>query len=311
MSRYHQPVMLETCIRELKLKDHGIYVDATLGGGGHSLGMLKANPNIRLFAIDQDADAIAEASELLQDYPVTIIKANFQQLRTQLAYHKVKGIDGILFDLGVSSYQLDEAERGFSFDKDAILDMRMDRDQNLTAKDLINESSVDELKRIFKEYGEDAASGRIARAVEKARQNKEIVSTKELADIIESVVGTGSKESLKSKVRIFQALRIEVNNELGVLSSVLTDAINLLNPGGRIVVMSYHSLEDRIVKNAFRLAAQGCICPPAMIHCTCDHKRQLKIISKRPLVASADELAQNIRSRSVKLRVAEKIEGKK
>jgi 16S rRNA (cytosine1402-N4)-methyltransferase len=311
MSQYHQPVMSETCIRELKLRDHGIYVDATLGGGGHSLGILKAKPNIRLIGFDQDLDAIKEASELLKDYPVTIIKANFRHLRTELAYHKIKGIDGILFDLGVSSHQLDEATRGFSFDKEAALDMRMDRDQELTAQDLVNNSSVAELKRIFKEYGEDNASGRVARAIERSREVKEIVSTKDLAAIIESVVGIGSKESLKTKVRIFQALRIAVNDELGVLSAVLTDAINLLNPGGRIVVMSYHSLEDRIVKNAFRFAAKGCICPPAMIHCTCDHKKQVKIISKRPLAASADELAQNIRSRSVKLRVAEKTKGEK
>lgn len=311
MSNYHRPVMLNTCITQLKLKAGGIYVDATLGGGGHSHAILMANPKIKLYGFDQDEEALEVASELLGDYPAVLIKANFRDLRTQLAYHKVKGIDGILFDLGVSSHQIDEASRGFSFDKDAALDMRMDKQQKLTAADVVNTYPLFELKRILKEYSEDNASGRIARAIERAREHKDIASTRELAEIIESVVGVGTKESLKSKVRIFQALRIEVNDELGALSAALTDAINLLRPGGRIVVMSYHSLEDRIVKNAFRLAAQDCICPPAMINCNCDHRRKLKIISKRPLTANPEEISENIRSRSAKLRVAEKIKGEK
>ncbi len=311
MSKYHQPVMEKTCIDLLRLKAGGIYVDATLGGGGHSLAMLRANPEIRLFAFDQDEQAIAEASQTLKGYPVTLIKANFRDLRTQLAYNKVKSIDGILFDLGVSSHQLDNAARGFSFDKDAPLDMRMDKDQDFCAKDVINDYPFEKLKRILKEYGEDSASGRIARAIENARAEREISSTKELAGIIESVVGIGSKESLKSKVRVFQAIRIEVNAELDALTYVLNDAINLLNPAARIVVMSYHSLEDRIVKNTFKLAAQDCICPPAIINCICNHKSRIKIISKRPLTADAEEIKNNIRSRSAKLRVAERKMGEK
>lgn len=309
MSSYHQPVMAKTCIQMLELKAGKIYVDATLGGAGHALAMYQEEPGIRLYAFDQDADAISEARERLADYDPVLIQANFRDLRTRLSYNRVKGIDGILFDLGVSSHQLDDAERGFSFDKDAALDMRMNREQELTAGQVVNESSRGELKRIFKEYGEEQASGRIARAIENARENKAIATTKELSTIIEGVVGVGSKESLKTKVRIFQALRIFVNDELAALSSALMDAINLLNPGGRIVVMSYHSLEDRIVKNIFRLEATGCICPPAIINCICEHKSKLKIITKRPLMADSEEISSNVRSRSAKLRVAEKKKG--
>jgi 16S rRNA (cytosine1402-N4)-methyltransferase len=306
MSRYHQPVMAKTCIDLLKLRAGGIYVDATLGGGGHALAMYAQEPEIKLYGFDQDADAIAEAGQTLKEYDPILIQANFRELRTQLAFNKVKSIDGILFDLGVSSHQLDMAERGFSFDRDAALDMRMNRDQSLTAGKIVNEYPMGELKRIFKEYGEEQASGRIARAIERARESKTIGSTRELATIIEQVVGIGSKESLKTKVRIFQALRICVNDELNALSAVLEDAINLLNPGGRIVVMSYHSLEDRIVKNAFRLAARDCICPTAIINCVCDHKSKINLVSKRPLSADSEEIESNVRSRSAKLRVAEK-----
>ena len=306
MSNYHQPVMVKTCLEMLQLKAGGIYVDATLGGGGHALAMYEAEPEIKLYAFDQDADAIAESKEKLADYDPVLIQANFRDLRTSLAYNKVKGIDGILFDLGVSSHQIDEAERGFSFDRDAALDMRMDQGQELTAGQVVNESSYNELRRIFREYGEEQSAGRIARAIEHARESEAIATTKDLAAIIEGVVGVGSKESLKTKVRIFQALRIFVNDELKALSSALTDAINLLNPGGRIVVMSYHSLEDRIVKNLFRLEATDCICPPIIINCVCEHKSKLKIITKRPLTTDAEEISSNVRSRSAKLRAAEK-----
>lgn len=310
MSTYHQPVMANTCIQQLRLKAKGIYVDATLGGAGHALAMYQREPQIRLYAFDQDADAIFEARQRLAAYDPVLIQANFRDLRTSLAYNKVKSIDGILFDLGVSSHQLDDAQRGFSFDKDAALDMRMNRAQELTAGQVVNESSLGTLRRIFKEYGEDQAFGRIARAIERARAEKTIATTKDLATIIESVVGIGSKESLKTKVRIFQALRIFVNDELEALSAALKDAINLLNPGGRIVVMSYHSLEDRIVKNIFKLEATDCICPPAIINCICGHKSKLKIITKRPLMADSEEISSNVRSRSAKLRVAEKKKGK-
>jgi 16S rRNA (cytosine1402-N4)-methyltransferase len=310
MSSYHEPVMAAKCIELLNLQAGKIYVDATLGGGGHALAMLKAEPRIRLYAFDQDAEALREAKENLQGYEAILIQANFKDLRTQLAYHKVKAIDGILFDLGVSSHQLDETSRGFSFDRDATLDMRMNTDQELSARQVVNKFSMEELKRIFKEYGEEQASTKIAKAIEREREKGEITSTRQLAAIIESVAGTGTKESLKTKVRIFQALRICVNDELSALSYALNDAINLLNPGGRIVVMSYHSLEDRIVKNKFKLEEQDCLCPPAIIKCICTHKSKIKILSKRPIMAEADEIAANSRSRSAKLRVAEKKWGK-
>lgn len=310
MSIFHTPVMLQESIRFLGLKAGKVYVDATTGGGGHSLAMLKAQPEIRLFCFDQDASAIEEATEViaseLGDLPnVEFIQANFAAMRTELALRKIKGIDGILFDLGVSSHQLDCDERGFSFDKNAALDMRMDTGKDYSAYNAINELDAKALSKIFWQYGEEQASSRIAKAIEASP--KPIQTTKELARIIESVVGTGSKESLKTKVRIFQALRIYVNSELDSLTSALTDAINLLNPGGRIVVMSYHSLEDRIVKQAFRLAAQVCTCPPAIINCVCKHQKQLELLTKSPLTASDEELSANPRSRSAKLRAAEKI----
>lgn len=307
MSAFHQPVMVSECLMHLNLRSGKTYVDATLGGGGHSLAMLSQQPGISLYAFDQDEQALQEASGHLEAGKATLIKANFKHLRTQLAYHKVKQIDGILFDLGVSSHQLDNAQRGFSFDKPAPLDMRMDRDLELSAREALNTLSTRELSRIFKEYGEELAAGRIARAIEKAREEKEIASTSDLARIIESVAGTGSKESLKTKVRVFQALRIYVNDELACLQSALKDAINILAPGGRIVVLSYHSLEDRIVKNTFRETAKGCICPPSIITCVCQHQQQLRLITSRPITASDQELKDNVRSRSAKLRAAEKI----
>lgn len=306
MTRYHLPVLADKCAEHLNLRAGGIYVDATVGGGGHSLNLLKREPSIRLFAFDQDGEAIAEAQETLKEYQPTFIKSNFRELRTQLAFRKIKTIDGILFDLGVSSHQFDEAERGFSFDKDALLDMRMDRDAELSAHEIVNEYEITELRKIFREYGEENLATKIARTIDIERQKKEIRTTGELAGIIEIVAGKGTKESLKTKVRIFQALRIEVNDELNALGYALRDAIHLLAPGGRIVVLSYHSLEDRIVKNIFREAEMDCLCPPAIIKCICDHKRQLKVLTRRPLIADENELAENIRSRSAKLRAAEK-----
>jgi 16S rRNA (cytosine1402-N4)-methyltransferase len=305
MSEYHVPVMVQESIRLLNLKAGGIYVDATTGGGGHSLAMLKAVPGIRLFCFDQDEEALAEAEQTLNGYPgVELIQANFAAFRTELALRKIKGIDGILFDLGVSSHQLDCRERGFSFDRNAPLDMRMDQGKDYSAFNAVNELKEAELTVILREFGEEPAARKIARAI--ANAPKPLETTGDLARVIETVVGAGSKESLKTKVRVFQALRIQVNDELTSLSRGLTDAINLLFPEGRIVVLSYHSLEDRIVKQAFRLAEQQCICPPAIIKCVCDHRRQLKVLTRNPLTASEDELVLNPRSRSAKLRAAEK-----
>lgn len=311
MRNYHDPVMVNECLRMLALKPGGSYVDATLGGGGHSLSMLQACPEIRLYAIDQDSEALSVAEKTLRDFAdrVTLLKSNFEQLRTLLAFEQVKQIDGILYDLGVSSHQLDEGSRGFSFDQDAPLDMRMDGEQEYTAANAVNELPAKELGRIIHEYSEELSAGRIARAIEKVRETTPITTTRQLSALIESVVGSGSKESLKTKVRVFQALRIYVNRELNVLAPSLKDAINLLAPGGRIVVMSYHSLEDRIVKNVFRDAATGCKCPPQILNCVCGQTKRIKVLTSRPLTADDAELAQNIRSRSAKLRAAEKLGG--
>jgi len=313
MNTYHTPVMLAECVAWLQPRTGGVYVDATLGGGGHTLGMLKAAKGIMVYGFDQDADALAEAKERLSEYgnSCELIGTNFSRLRTELALRKVKSIDGALFDLGVSSHQLDEQSRGFSFDGDAPLDMRMDRGQAYTAADAVNTLTQAELTRIFKEYGEELNAGRIAAKIVKERVKQPLQTTADLARVVESVAGKGSKESLKSKARIFQALRIHVNRELDVLAPALQDAIDLLAPGGRIVVLSYHSLEDRIVKNIFKTAADGCVCPPKAMSCNCGKHKQLALLNKKPLVPSDEETDSNSRSRSVKLRAAEKIMGEK
>ncbi|MCB5224370.1 MAG: 16S rRNA (cytosine(1402)-N(4))-methyltransferase RsmH [Candidatus Cloacimonadaceae bacterium] len=313
MSQFHVPVMLDECVEFLQPRDGGVYVDATLGGGGHSLGLLTKNPNIRVYGFDQDENALAQAREKLAGFAdrVEFIRANFSRMRTELALRRVKNIDGVIFDLGVSSHQLDTSERGFSFDGDAPLDMRMDSSLNYCAKDAVNELGKAELSRIFKEYGEELNAGRIAAKIVSQRVNKPLQSTSDLVKTIESVVGKGSRESLKSKARIFQALRIYVNRELEVLEPALRDAINLLSPGGRIAVLSYHSLEDRIVKNVFREARDGCVCPPEAMDCVCGKRKQVILICKKPLEAGEEEILNNIRSRSAKLRVAEKILGEK
>jgi len=309
MNQYHQPVMKQESLQHLQLKAGGIYVDATLGGGGHSLAMLMAEPRIRLYAFDQDDEAIQYAGERLAEFreQVDLIPANFSKLRTKLAFAKVRGIDGILFDLGVSSHQIDDRGRGFGFDTDSELDMRMNRSQALTAAKLINTSSERDLCKIISEYGEELHAKRIAMRIVKARAQSPLRSCRDLSKLIEDTVSGNPKEVIKSKARVFQSLRIAVNDELEVLKLALADAINLLNPGGRIVVISYHSLEDRIVKNTFKRAAEGCICPPQILKCVCSNRITLKLISGKPLLASEEEISHNSRSRSAKMRVAEKM----
>ncbi len=303
---FHTPVMVQQCLFYLNLRAGKIYVDATTGGGGHSLALLQRQPEIKLYCFDQDTEAIEEAGKTLGSYPnVELIKANFKQLRTELAYRKVKGIDGILFDLGVSSRQLEKAERGFSFEKDAPLDMRMDKDLKYSAYNAVNELDTKTLATIFRDYGEEQNAMRIAKAIEKAP--KPIKTTGALAKIVESIAGKGTKASLKSKVRIFQALRIYVNKELEVLSTALQDAINILNPEGRIVVLSYHSLEDRIVKQTFKKAEQENSYPQNSFGSNY-HYQQLEILTKKPVRAEEEEIASNSRSRSAKLRAAEKLQ---
>ncbi len=309
MSQYHNPVMLKECVEFLNIRKGGIYVDATLGGGGHSLAIISKHPDVQLYAFDQDAEAIEHAGQVLQDYSdrVSLIHCNFRDLRTVLALRKIKTVDGILFDLGVSSHQFDDKSRGFSFESDNPLDMRMDKRQETTARDLINELSTSELVKIFKEYGEERHSTRIARAIEKARTARPLETTQELASIVESVLGGNPKDVIKSKARIFQSLRIYLNRELDILESTIKDSINILAPGGRIVILSYHSLEDRCVKNLFRNAAKGCVCPPQVMKCICNKKPLLKVITTKPLEATVEEIKENSRSRSAKLRAAEKL----
>jgi 16S rRNA (cytosine1402-N4)-methyltransferase len=306
---YHIPVLLKESIELLNLKEDGTYVDATLGGGGHTEAMLKNRSVKQVFAFDQDEDAIVYASKRLQGHKgiLTCIEANFEDLRTELALQKVKTIDGILFDLGVSSHQIDEAERGFSFEKDAILDMRMSRKNEQKATDLLNNLSVRELAKIFNDFGEEQAAYKIAQWIIKARNEKPIKTTKDLSVIIDKNLRVNPILNTKTKVRIFQALRIYINRELEVLDTALTDAINLLKPGGRMVVISYHSLEDKLVKSSIKKASQGCICSKSVLKCSCNQKPRVRILTGKSIVPSANELEVNRRSRSARLRAIEKL----
>ncbi|MFO7896207.1 MAG: 16S rRNA (cytosine(1402)-N(4))-methyltransferase RsmH [Candidatus Cloacimonadales bacterium] len=305
MENYHIPVFLSECVEALNLRDEGIYVDATLGGGGHSQRILQSGKNIKLFAFDQDPDAIEHNLTLQAAYPdnLILIQDNFANLRTQLALHRIKKIDGILFDLGISSHQIDLDSRGFSFSLDGKLDMRMDQSGETTAADFINSSSLEELTKVFREYGEEKQAYKIAKALVQVREAKPFETTKQFSEFLDKC--TNSNKRIKTKARIFQAIRIYINRELEVLHSSLTAAIKILNPGGRIVVLSYHSLEDRLVKQVFRYEAEPCICPPGFPQCVCDKVSRIKILTKKPLVPSSKEIAENSRARSAKLRIAE------
>ena len=301
----HKSVMLEEVIDALKIQPDGIYLDCTLGGGGHSLKIGEAlNSAGKIIGIDQDEDAIIAAREKLSGLKcgVEIIHSNFNELDKILGERK---IDGVLFDLGVSSYQIDTAERGFSYMHDAPLDMRMDRTKNFSAFDVINEYAENKLVKIFSEYGEERFSKRIAKNIVAARKNQPIKTTGELVKIIERAVPKISDGGHPAK-RVFQAVRIEVNHELEILSESITAAVNHLKFGGRIAVITFHSLEDRIIKQTFKNLAQGCICPKDFPVCVCGHKAAIKILGKAK-TATADELNKNSRAKSAKLRVAEKI----
>jgi len=308
MSDYHIPVLLKESIDALNIRDHGIYVDTTLGGGGHTRAILERNETITLVSFDRDEDAIKQTASLQKEFSerLIIVRDNFANLRTGLALNRIKHIDGILFDLGVSSHQINSFERGFSFIYDTDLDMRMDQSAALTAFDVINKFPFEKLISIFYEYGEEKESGRIANAIVKNREIKEICTTTELAEIIDRTVF--SKQKIKAKARIFQAIRIFLNNELESLKIALADSVKILHPGGRIAVISYHSLEDRIVKKFFKNEAIDCVCPPDLLKCGCNKTPTLKIISKKPILPTSAEILQNNRARSAKLRIAEKKE---
>ena len=306
-TRYsHDPVMVNEVIEHLALKPKSLIVDATIGGGGHAKEILSKHNNIKLLGIDQDAEAIEAARKNLEAFGdrIELIQDNFSNIKSIIGSRGSK-VNGILFDLGISSYQIDTPQRGFSFQADAPLDMRMDISKEVTAKDLINNSERESLENIIKNYGEERYYRRIVTAIIKKRP---VSTTLELARIVKySIPRTSPLNATKSTARVFQAFRIAVNNELDNLKKALNGSIDILAPKGRIVVISYHSLEDRIVKDLFRTGATGCICPPRLPKCVCSHKKMLKIITKKPMTPNDREMNDNPRSRSAKLRAAEKI----
>lgn len=319
----HTPVLLDEVLENLEIKPNGVYVDCTLGGAGHSSKILEKLETGLLVGFDKDQEAIDASTKKLSkickvfskdnfkknnEKSCLIIKDDFKNSPSVLTELGITNVDGILIDLGVSSHQLDTAERGFSFKKDAPLDMRMDSSQSLTAKQIVNSYSEEQLRNLFKEYGEEEFAFSIAKNICKARALKEIETTLELNEIIE--------KSMPKKVvfsrggaakKVFQALRIEVNGELNLLKETIENLIKFLCPGGRIAIISFHSLEDRIVKNVFKDLAQGCICPKNFPICVCNHKATIEIVTRKPIVASEKEQLENSRSTCAKLRVAKKL----
>ena len=307
---HHVSVLLEECIKGLDIKPDGIYVDGTLGGAGHSSQIAKRLTTGKLIGIDRDPVALTAASERLEPYKdnVQLVHSNFCEIAQVLDELGVSGVDGILLDLGVSSPQLDDAERGFSYMLDAPLDMRMNGNDPLNAATVVNTWSQEELRRILYVYGEERYAPQIASAICRRRQEKPIETTLELVDVIRSAMPAAAlREKQHPAKRSFQAIRIAVNDELGSVEKVMKDAIPRLNPGGRLAVITFHSLEDRIVKNAMAEAAKGCTCPPSFPVCVCGKKPQVKLISRKPIIAGAEELEVHPRSRSAKLRICEKI----
>ncbi|MBE6556970.1 MAG: 16S rRNA (cytosine(1402)-N(4))-methyltransferase RsmH [Ruminococcaceae bacterium] len=307
----HYSVLLNECIEGLRIRPDGIYVDGTAGGGGHSLEIAKRlTKGGRLIAIDQDGDAIEAASKRLSLYAdrVTVVRNNFSNLASICRELGVERIDGFLIDAGVSSFQLDCAERGFAYSADAELDMRMDTRASLSAMQVVNEYSEQELKKILYEYGEERFSPRIAAAIVRERQEAPIRTTARLADIVKGAIPAGAREGGHHPAkRTFQAIRIEVNRELDVIEPAIRAAASLMNTGGRIAVISFHSLEDRIVKETYASLAKGCTCPREFPVCVCGNKPTLKQVNRKPILPSEKELEENPRSRSAKLRVAEKL----
>ena len=302
----HISVLADEVIENLNIKPDGIYVDLTLGKGGHSKRILeKLSENGRLIALDQDQDALNAAKKNLSDYPnVTFIKSNFEDIDKVLDQLGISKIDGALMDIGVSSYQIDNAQRGFSYMHDGPLDMRMDANNELTAEKIVNGYSLDELQEIFSKYGEERFSKTIARNIVETRNKQRIDTTFKLRDLVNKSVKT---KEVHPEKRVFQALRIEVNRELEVLEKTLQKVIDYLNKDARLCVISFHSLEDRIVKNTFKELEKDCICPPDLPVCVCNHKAKVKIITKKPITASKKELKENSRAKSAKLRVCKRI----
>ena len=306
----HTTVLLNEAVEGLNIQDDGIYIDCTLGGAGHSaLIASKLKANGHLFSFDQDENAINAARESLSEYQdrVTLVKSNFANLKEELTQRGITEVNGILFDLGVSSPQLDDEDRGFSYKHDAPLDMRMDREQTLTAEIIVNTWSQEELAKIIFQYGEERYARRIAAFIIKHRSNKQIITTGELVDIIkEAIPAPARRTGPHPAKRTFQAIRIAVNDELNQFKFALKDAIELLKPGGRVSVITFHSLEDRICKKIYTEFAQGCICPPDFPICSCGNTPIVKLITRKPILPTDKEIEDNPRARSAKLRIAEK-----
>ncbi len=310
MEFHHVSVMLNEVIDALNIKPDGIYVDGTLGGAGHSKEIVKKLTTGRLIGIDQDTAALRKSEEVLADYmdKVTLVHGNYSYIKSILRVNSVDKVDGIFLDLGVSSHQLDTEERGFSYNKDAPLDMRMDTTAGMTAWDVVNNYTEEELEKIIWDYGEEKWAKRIAKFIVEDRKEKPIDTTLELVTTIKKAIPKKVRaEGHHPAKKTFQAIRIEVNDELGVLTRAINDMADCLVPGGRLAIITFHSLEDRIVKEAFRELYRDCVCPPELPICVCDKVREIEIITRKPLEPSKEELNVNPRSRSAKLRVAEKL----
>ena len=306
----HISVLYKETLDGLNIKDGGLYVDGTLGGGGHSCGILSGAKNVRLIGIDRDSEAIEAAGKRLSAFKdrITLVNRNFSDIKQIASELGIAGIDGAVLDLGVSSYQLDNAERGFSYMHDSHLDMRMNRNDKKSAYEVINSYSQNELEHIFYAYGEEKWSARVAKFIVEKRSQKPIETTFELVDIIKAAIPKGARaEGSHPAKRIFQAVRIEVNNELGILKNAVDDFAELLAPGGRLAGITFHSLEDKIIKKAFTDLATGCVCPKRFPVCVCNRQPVVKLITKKPILPSEAEETENSRSKSAKPRVVEKL----
>lgn len=310
MSFNHVTVLMKETVEGLNIKPKGIYVDGTLGGGGHSFQVLqRLEEGGKLIGIDQDQDALAAAGKRLGIFEGRFlpVHANFSEIKSVLENLGIEKIDGMMMDLGVSSYQLDEAERGFSYMQDGKLDMRMNQTSDFTAYDVVNGYEERELFKIIKDYGEENWASRIAKFIVEARKEKPIETTYELVDIIKAAIPAKARQDGPHPAkRTFQAIRIEVNDELKIIEKTINDAIDAMNPGGRLCIITFHSLEDRIVKNAYRDLAQGCTCPPELPVCVCNGKPKVKVITRKPMIPTEEEIENNPRARSAKLRICEK-----
>lgn len=306
----HISVLLNESVDALSVNNEGYFADGTLGGGGHSLKLLEGLDNIKLIGIDRDIDAIQAAKERLKDYKERVIfhKSNYCEIKSILKEYNIDGLMGAILDLGVSSYQLDNGERGFSYNSDARLDMRMDQSQSLSAYDVVNTYEKNDLAKIFRDYGEEKFAFRIAEEIDKARKIKPVETTFELAELIKLGIPAAARRSGGHPAkRVFQAIRIEVNSELSLLKQSVEDFFEVLKPRGRLAIITFHSLEDRIVKNTFNDFCRGCTCPPDFPICVCGNKPKGKLVNRKPIIAGEEELTVNSRSSCAKLRIIEKL----